>query len=46
MAPGATVAPATAPNVEVPLPAKHAAGAAAAAIPLATVIPAPPSQNP
>ena len=45
MAPGATVAPATAPNVEVPLPAKHAAGAAAAAIPPATVIPAPPSQN-
>jgi N-acetylmuramoyl-L-alanine amidase len=45
MAPGATVAPATAPNVEVPLPAKHAAGAAAAAIPPATVIPAPPAQN-
>ena len=45
MAPGATVAPATAPNVEVPLPAKHAAGAAAAAIPPATVIPAPPSEN-
>ena len=45
MAPGATVAPATAPNVEVPLPAKHAAGAAAAALPPATVIPAPPSQN-
>jgi len=45
MAPGATVAPAAAPNVEVPLPAKHAAGAAAAAIPPATVIPAPPSQN-
>ncbi len=45
MAAGATVAPATAPNVEVPLPVKHAAGAAAAAIPPATVIPAPPAQN-
>jgi N-acetylmuramoyl-L-alanine amidase len=45
MAPGATLAPASAPDVEVPLPAKHAAGAAAVATPPATVIPAPPSQN-
>jgi N-acetylmuramoyl-L-alanine amidase len=45
MSPGATLAPATAPNVQVPLPARHAAGAAAAASPPATVVPAPPSQN-
>jgi N-acetylmuramoyl-L-alanine amidase len=45
MAPGATLAPAAAPDVEAPLPARHAAGTAAAATPPATVVPEPPSQN-
>jgi N-acetylmuramoyl-L-alanine amidase len=45
MSPGATLAPAGAPDVESPLPAKHAAGTAAATTPPATVIPEPPAQN-
>jgi N-acetylmuramoyl-L-alanine amidase len=45
VAPGATVAPAAAPSVEVPLPSKHAAGTAAAAASPGDVVPAPPSQN-